>query len=64
MNSTQRVKDVIAGKAVDRTPIYGWLAANLSEELTAAYGSVEAFEDKYEFDAAHIFGGPDPFNLT
>ena len=62
MNSTQRVKDVIAGKAVDRTPIYGWLAANLSEELTAAYGSVEAFEDKYEFDAAHIFGGPDPFN--
>lgn len=61
MNSTQRVKDVIAGKAVDRTPIYGWLAANLSEELTAAYGSVEAFEDKYEFDAAHIFGGPDPF---
>lgn len=62
MNSTQRVKDVIAGKVVDRTPIYGWLAANLSEELTAAYGSVEAFEDKYEFDAAHIFGGPDPFN--
>ena len=62
MNSTQRVKDVIAGKAVDRTPIYGWLAANLSEELTAAYGSVEAFEDKYEFDAAHIFGGPDPFD--
>jgi len=57
-NSTQRVYAAITGQKVDRTPIYGWVSANLSDELTAAYGSVAAFEDKYEFDAAHIFGGP------
>lgn len=50
------------GRAVDRTPMYGWLSANLTDELTRACGSVAAFEDKYEFDAAHIFGGPSTFN--
>ena len=62
MNSTERVRNTILGKDIDRQPIYGWLSANLSGELTAAYGSVEAFEDKYEFDAAHIFGGPGAFS--
>lgn len=41
---------------------HGWLSANLTDELTRACGSVAAFEDKYEFDAAHIFGGPSTFN--
>lgn len=62
MNSTERVKRAITGQAVDRTPMYGWLSANLTDELTRACGSVAAFEDKYEFDAAHIFGGPSTFN--
>ncbi|MBR5868844.1 MAG: hypothetical protein IKZ21_05305 [Clostridia bacterium] len=61
MNSTERVKNTILGLPVDRQPIYGWVSANLSEEISAKWGSVEAFEDHYEFDLAHIFGGPGAF---
>lgn len=61
MTSTERTRCAILGLPTDRTPIYGWVSANLSEPITAAYGSVAAFEDKYEFDLAHIFGGPGPF---
>ncbi len=60
MNGIERVRNVILGHEVDRQPIYGWVAANLREEIAAKWGSVEAFEDKYEFDMAHIFGGPSP----
>lgn len=62
MNSTERVTRTILGKDTDRTPIYGWVSANLTNEITAAYGSVAAFEDKYEYDMAHIFAGPRAFN--
>ena len=58
MNSTQRVRNTILGKEFDRQPIYGWLYADLEKQITGAYGSVAAFEDKYEFDVAHLFGGP------
>ena len=58
MNSTERVRNAILGKPVDRTPIYGWVEANLKNEITEAFGSVAAFEDHYAFDMAHIFGGP------
>ena len=58
MDGTERVRNTILGRPTDRQPIYGWLSANLSDELTEAYGSVAAFEDRYEFDMAHIFGGP------
>ncbi len=61
MDSTQRVRNAILGLEVDRQPIYGWVSANLWQEITAAYGSVEAFEDRYAFDMAHIFGGPSPY---
>lgn len=61
MNSTERVRNAILGGSVDRQPIYGWVSANLSREITAAFGSVEAFEDHYEFDMAHLFGGPSAF---
>ena len=47
MNSTERVKRTILGLETDRQPIYGWVSANLSNELTEAYGSVANFEDKY-----------------
>lgn len=58
MTGTERVKRTIRGEKTDRQPIYGWVSANLTNEITASYGSVAAFEDKYEFDASHIFGGP------
>jgi len=63
MNSRERVKNAILGKAYDRQPIYGWVSANLSEEITQEFGSVAAFEDHYEYDAAHIFGGPASFKM-
>lgn len=62
MDSTERVKRTILGQKTDRQPIYGWVEANLSAEITAKWGSVAAFQDHYEFDAAHLFGGPDAFN--
>lgn len=62
MTSTERVRNTILGLPTDRTPIYGWVSANLSGPITKSYGYVSAFEDKYRFDAAHIFGGPGPFN--
>lgn len=61
MNSTERVRNAMIGQPIDRQPIYGWVSANLSNEIAAAYGSVEAFEDHYEFDMAHLFGGPCAF---
>lgn len=62
MNSTERVKNTILGKPVDRQPIYGWVFYNLKDQISERFGSVEAFEDKYEFDAAHIFSGLSPYN--
>ncbi len=61
MNSTERVRNTILGLPIDRQPMYGWVSANLGQEISAVYGSVEAFEDRYEFDMAHIFGGPSPY---
>jgi uroporphyrinogen decarboxylase len=49
------------GKPVDRQPIYGWVSANLTEEISRDFGSVAAFEDHYQFDMAHIFGGPSAY---
>ena len=62
MNGTERVRNVILGKPVDRQPIYGWVFANLEKQISERWGSVAEFEDHYEFDAAHIFGGPRVFN--
>ena len=61
MDSTERVRRTILCLPTDRQPIYGWVSANLTNELNEAYGSVAAFEDKYEFDMSHIFGGPGSF---
>ena len=54
----ERVIKVIRRERPDRIPIYGWVSANLTPPVTEAFGSVAAFEDKYEFDFAHLFGGP------
>jgi len=58
----ERVIEVIEHRRPDRIPIYGWVRANLEKEITEAFGSVEAFEDQYEFDFAHLFGGPGPYS--
>jgi len=62
MNSTERVRRVITGQSADRTPIYGWCSGNFPEKVTEYFGSPAALEDRYEFDAAHIFGGPATYN--
>lgn len=62
MNGKERVIRTIKQEKADRTPLYGWVKANLEEPISARWGSVEAFEDKYEFDLAHIFGGPSPYD--
>ena len=61
MTSRELVIRTMKGENPGRTPVYGWVSANLSEQISEAYGSVAAFEDKYKFDMAHIFGGPSPF---
>ncbi len=61
MNSRQRVIAVIRHEQPDRVPVYGWVRANLERQISEAFGSVEAFEDHYEFDFAHLFGGPSPY---
>ncbi len=58
MTGYQRVKNMLEGKPFDRQPVYGWVFANLEEPVAKKWGSVKAFEDEYEFDLAHIFGGP------
>ncbi|MCK5757670.1 MAG: hypothetical protein KAH14_01145 [Clostridiales bacterium] len=61
MNSRQLTAKVIRGEKTNRTPVYGWVSANLDKEITAEFGSVRNFEDHYEYDLAHIFGGPRPY---
>ena len=61
MTGQERVRNTILGKKTDRQPIYGWVYANLTDRINERWGSVAAFEDHYEFDMAHIFGGPDVF---
>ena len=61
MNGTERVRRAILGMEYDRQPIYGWVAGNLDEPINKRFGSVRNFEDRYEFDIAHVFGGADPF---
>lgn len=62
MLSRERVIETIRRGKPDRMPVYGWVGANLNQEITDACGSVAAFEDKYEFDFAHLFGGPPTFD--
>jgi len=62
MLSRERVIEVIEHRKPDRTPVYGWVRANLEKQINERFGSVEAFEDKYEFDFAHLFGGPGPYS--
>ena len=60
MNSHERVLATIQHRPADRMPVYGWTRANMEKQIDAAFGSVDAFEDHYEFDLVHLFGGPGP----
>lgn len=61
MTSRELVIETMKGNNPGKTPIYGWVFANLEEPIREAFGSVAAFEDHYRFDMAHIFGGPSAF---
>ncbi len=61
MLSRERVIETISFRKPDRVPVYGWARSNLEQPITEKFGSVEAFEDHYDFDYAHIFGGPTPY---
>ena len=61
MTGNERVRAVIDGRKPDRMPVYGWVRANLEEPISERFGSVEAFEDRYEFDLSHLFGGPERY---
>ena len=58
MTSRELVIKTMKGEACHRTPVYGWVRAELEKPITERFGSVENFEDHYRFDLAHIFGGP------
>ena len=62
MTSRERVIAVLRGNTPDRIPVYGWVAANLSEPIAKLFGSVAEFEDHYAFDFAHLFGGPSTYD--
>ena len=62
LTGRERVTRLLKGEPIDRQPLYAWATHNLKEEVIAHWGSIEALEDKYEFDMAHIFGGPSVFN--
>jgi uroporphyrinogen decarboxylase len=61
MTGIERVTNAINHKRTDRIPFYGWVKENLKEPITEQFGSVENFEDRYEFDLSHLFGGPSPY---
>ncbi len=63
MQSRERTTRTIRRQKTDRMPLYGWVSENMSEQISEAFGSVAAFEDHYEFDLAHLFGGPQPMEL-
>jgi uroporphyrinogen decarboxylase len=60
MNSFERVTATIQHRPADRMPVYGWTSANLEQPICKAFGSIDNFEDHYEFDMVHLFGGPYP----
>ena len=60
MDSYERVLATIQHRPADRMPVYGWTRANLEKPIRKAFGSVDAFEDHFEFDLVHLFGGPGP----
>ena len=62
MNSRQRVIEVINHGKPDRVPIFGWLGnEEFAPKVIEAFGSIEAFTDKYEFDVTSCGPNLAPF---
>jgi uroporphyrinogen decarboxylase len=62
MDSIDLVKKTIRGENNSQTPVYGWVSANLDEEISQRFGSVRNFEDHYDFDMAHLFPRINPYD--
>ncbi len=59
MTSKELVQKTIRGENdTGLTPLYGWVRENMQDKIAGRFGSVEAFEDHYQFDMAHLFGAP------
>ena len=57
MTSKELVQKTIRGENdTGLTPLYGWVRENMQDKIAGRFGSVEAFEDHYQFDMAHLFG--------
>ncbi|MCL2815315.1 MAG: uroporphyrinogen decarboxylase family protein, partial [Oscillospiraceae bacterium] len=56
MTGKERVAKTIKREKPDRMPVYGWANnEGFSKKVIAKYGSISAFDDKYEFDLYHLF---------
>ena len=56
MTGKERVIKTIKRAKPDRMPVYGWLNnEEFSKKVIAKYGSISAFDDKYDFDLFHLF---------
>lgn len=64
MIGNERTRAVIDGSKADRMPMFGWVQANLDDQISSQFGSVASFEDHYEFDLAHLFGGPSGYDTN
>jgi len=65
MNSYELVSKTIRGENdTGITPLYAWVFDNVVEAIEKDFGSIHQFEDHYQLDMAHIFGGPFPYNLN
>ena len=63
MTGKERVAATIRGEDRDRMPIYGWLFnKDFRPKVVKKYGSLDGFEDKYEFDMEHLFPKTDVYD--
>ena len=63
MNSRQRVTEVINHGKPDRIPVFGWVGGNeeFAPKVVEAFGSIDAFAEKYEFDVVSRAPNLQPF---
>lgn len=65
MTSKELVTKTIRGENhTGVTPMYAWVWENMTEKLTARFGSIQAFHDAYDMDMAMVFGGPTTYNFA
>lgn len=63
MKSYELVAKTIKGEnTTGVTPIYAWVFDNVIDKITNEFGSMSNFEDHYQLDMAHLFGGPSTYS--